>query len=192
MKLTIDVSKIEELLNSLKKTIDDYEAVDSIFFSTLKESSSFWHDNISIDFFLEVESERFANKRAVSLLKNKYNILLYIKNNYITIGKKIRCDLSYKETIINYLNKIINKISYCLNIYNSMNYSFCTGYEKERIYYEKNKLLEVYNDILLVKKRVTDTYKKIEEIEGEVGRRLSKIDGIIIRDFPINKFTGDN
>lgn len=192
MKLTIDVNKIEEIFNSLKSTIDDYESINDVFFSTINEASSFWHDNISISFFSETKSAKEVNKRIIVNLKERYNIFLYMKNSYMSIGKKIKCDLLYKDNIINYLNNIVNKLSYCLKIYNSMDYSFCTYYEKNRIYFEKNKLSEVYNDIVSVRKKISNAYKKIDDIEKELKRRLSKIDEFIVQEFPIDRFIGEN
>lgn len=189
MKINIDISSIEEIISSLNKTIEEYHHINDNIFNTLKDSSFFWNDNISKKFYSQMEIEERKNEKLIINLESNRELVKYIVNSYSTIGKKIRCNLNSKDTIIRKINEILNELNSIINLYNNLNTSFCP-YESYLLYNEKRILCDIRDLLKKYLNNIEDKFRKIEQIENNIKNKISKLNTFSIEEFNDSLFIG--
>ena len=187
MIININTSMIEEVLKSLNKAIEEYEQIDRNIANTLKNSSFFWNDNTAKRFFEELDSEHQNNNNVINNLKENSDLLTYIINSYGVLGKKIKCNLNCRDTLINKINSILTEINNIIYSYNNLNTYFCP-YERSLLYNEKRKLSQTYNLLNNMLSNILDKFNKLEKIEKNIKKRISNLNNFIVNDFDTNKY----
>lgn len=187
MIINIDISMIEEILRTLNKSIAEYEQIDRDILNTLKSSSFFWNDNIAKRFYEELDTENKKNEEVIANLKENSELFTYIINSYLTIGKKINCNLNCKSTLINKINSILTDLNNIIYSYNNLSTYFCP-YERNLLYNEKRKLVKAYNLLNNMLNNIIDKFNKMEQIEKNIKRKISELNNFIINDFDTNEY----
>lgn len=181
MDIEIDLTNTEQLLVELGKICKEYDNNINNLFLMFQKANTYWHDATASKFFSSLEQEKITNQKEILNIYNKLEIYKFIYAKYIELGKKIKCNLSNKENIINKLNQCINILSNLIKSYNSLNMYFAN--EKYMLSNEKTKLINSYNTLISSKEKIEKIYKKIEEIETQISNKISKLEIVNIEEY---------
>ena len=190
MMVNIDVLMLEDTLKMLNNTIADYEEVNRNIFNTLKQSSFFWNDGVARNFFDSLDNQQNNDMMVINNLKENKELISYMVNSYLVIGKKIKCNLNSKDTISSKIKEILQDISSTLSIYNRLDTSFCP-YERNLLNKEKNNLIQVYNSLNTMFSEITKSFNKIEEIEKNVNSKIEKLNDYVVEKFSYDEYIKD-
>lgn len=181
MNIEINTTNIGNILLDLKKVYEEYEININDLFMSLKGAKIYWNDETSSKFFESLEKEKLINQKEIISISNKIEIFTYIYTKYSELGKKIKCNLNKKETIINKLNQCLKQLYDVINSYKYLDSYFSN--EKYILYNEQKNLANYYNILLESKENIIKIYKKIEEIEVQVSNKMSKLEILKIEEY---------
>ena len=183
----INCVEIKNIINSLRTIIEEYEIVELNIFNQLKDSCVNWQDGNSIKFGDNIILDKEEIDIFVENLNNEIDLYNYMYNNYIRLGKKIKCNMNNKDTILYLIDNCCNKAVTIINEFNRINISFYYS-EQYNIFEQKNKIIKVKNDLLNIRESIKDLYNKIEQIEKNINIKIKKLEEMDIKklDFDIN------
>lgn len=187
VKIYIDLSAIENTLIQLNKTISEYEQLDKTIFRTLNDSSTFWNDGIANSFFIEVEKQSKSNDKVINNLKDNTDLLNYMINSYLEIGKKIECNLNSESDINKKINDILERLYNIIILYSNLNMYF-SSYERNILLNEKVKLTSVYNNLKIMLNNINSKFEKMRKIEKNIKIKIEKLNNYTIDIFDSNIF----
>lgn len=183
--LEVNNINLRKEIEQLSTLINEYEEIQLNMFNQLKDSSINWQDGNSIEFENKIYLEKQESNSLLQCLKDKKEILEFIFDKYSEMGKKIKCNLNNKSTVINSILNCQSQINNILNDFNKIDTSFYYS-EKNLILKQKQNLLNVKKELLAVKKSIEKNYQKIEEIEKEIKSKINTLVDIKINDFDYN------
>lgn len=183
--LKINNIEIENKIEQLNRLIAEYKDIQLNLFNQLKDACINWQDGNSLEFENKIYLEKTEASFVLRDLEEKVEILNLIHNRYLELGQNIKCNLENKNIIIYSIENCGNQIESILNEFQKIDPTL--PYDvKEKIRRQKEKVISSKTTLAEVKKEVTKTYEKIENIEKEVEEKIRKIDAIKINSFDYN------
>lgn len=180
--IEINITDLRNNILSLGSLIDQYEEIELNLFNQLKDSCINWQDGNSIEFDNKVYLEKQETNFLLQSLNSKKEVLNYIYDKYSEIGKKIRCNLNNKTTLLHAIDNCYSQAVNIINEFNKIDKSFYYS-EQHSIQSQKNKLTDVKNKLREIKTEASKIYNKIETIEEEVNTKIKQLEEIKINSF---------
>lgn len=183
--LEINTSELKNIIDSLNSLINEYELIQLNIFNQLKNCTINWQDGNSLVFDDKIYLDKQESKRILELLNEKKELYDYIYRSYSDIGKKIRFNLNGKNAIIYAIDDCCNKATSIINEFYNINRSFYYS-EQNSIFYQKDRIIGVRNQLSEIKNSIIKLYDRIEVIEREIKNKITKLEKIKINDFDFN------
>jgi len=168
----INSEKLSIELKKLLGLIEKYNDIYINYYNTLNESSSYWSSPMSVRFFSDTSLEKNKIEMTITDLKSIAEIYNYMVETYSEIGKKIKYDLSYENSINQLFNKYIEKIDSTLILYRSLEVDTLNI---QIIQQQKEKIINNKKRILEIKDYYNELFNKFKEIEIEVKNKISNL-----------------
>lgn len=183
----IEVNSIDLKINigKLNLLIDEYENIQLNLFNQLKDSCINWQDGNSINFDNNIYLENQESKLFLQNLTNKKGTLNFIYDKYSEIGKKITCNLNSRDTLINTINNCYDQTVNIINEFNKVDKSFYYS-EQYSIARQKEKIVDIKNELSELKNSIVKIYDKIKIIEEEINNKIKTLEIIKINSFDFN------
>ncbi len=183
----IEINSVElkneiEFLNNL---INNYEEIQLNLFNQLKDATINWQDGNSVEFENKIYLEKQEADLILQSLNDKKDILNFIYDKYSDLGKKVRCNLNNRTTVIHGLDNCYNQANSLINEFNKIDRSFYYG-ELNKIDNVKQKVVNAKNKLDTTRTAVSKIYNQIEEIEKEIKNKISELEEIKINSFEFN------
>mgnify|MGYP004682564103 CR=1 FL=1 len=179
---SVELKKEIEVLNNL---INSYEETQLNLFNQLKDATINWQDGNSVEFENKIYLEKQEADLVLQSLNDKRDILIFIYDKYSDLGKKVRCNLNNKATIIHALENCYNQANSIINEFNKIDRSFYYS-EINKIDVVKQKVLNTKIKLDNTKSIVSKIYNQIEEIEKEIKNKIVELEEIKINEFEFN------
>ncbi len=176
---SVELKKEIETLNNL---ISNCEEIQLNLFNQLKDATINWQDGNSIEFENKIYLEKQEADLILQSLNDKKDILNFIYDKYNELGKKIRCNLNNKTTVIHALENCYKQANSLITEFSKIDRSFYYS-ELDKIDNVKQKIINVKNKLDTTKITVSEIYTKIEEIEMEIKDKISELEEIKINSF---------
>ena len=183
--LVVNTKQLKIELNKLSNLIEKYEETKINLFLNLNNSCIDWKDNDSLKFSDKIYLEKQETDLFIDSIKEKKDIYLYMYYQYNSIGNYIRYETTNN---INMINKISDNVDICDSIISQFNVITEKKECKEQynLINERNKIINVKNNLLYIRKRYQDVQKLITEIETNIKNKINNLDKIKINDFEMN------
>lgn len=183
----IEINSVElkneiEILNNL---INNYEEIQLNLFNQLKDATINWQDGNSVEFENKIYLEKQEADLILQSLNDKKDILSFIYDKYSDLGKKVRCNLNNRTTVIHSLDNCYNQANSLINEFNKIDRSFYYS-ELNKIDNVKQKVVNAKNKLDTTRTAVSKIYNQIEEIEKEIKNKISELEEIKINSFEFN------
>ena len=181
----INSEKLSIELKKLLSLIDKYNDIYINYYNTLNESSTYWSSPLSVRFFSDTSIEKNNVEMTIANLKNLSSIYNYMVEEYSEIGKKIRYDLSYENSLNQLFNKYIEKIDSTLILYRNL------SLETEDVEIINKQMEALKNNkkrIIDIKNYYNELFNKLKEIEIEVKNKLLTLDIKYIKENDIQQY----
>lgn len=180
--IEININEIKNNINSLQTLIEQYEEIKLNIFNNLKDVCINWQDGNSLVFDNKIFLEKQETELLIETIKAKKEVFNFIYEKYSDIGRKIRCNLNNKITLLNTIDNCYNQTINILNEFNKIDRSFYYT-ELNSIQNQKEKIITVKNKISIIKTQTSKLYSKIEIIEEEVKKKIKELEEIKINSF---------
>lgn len=180
--IEVDVLELKNHIDKLNFLIDKYEEVYLNMFNQLKEACINWQDGNSLNFDDKIYLEKEEAELLIQTLKDKKNIYTQIYNSYIDIGKKIKCNLDSRESLLLEFDRRIQSVNDILNEFQNIDNSFYYV-EYQNIINQRNRVIQIKANLARIKNNVSNLFNKIIEIEQDIQEEIKKIEEIKINDF---------
>lgn len=180
--IEININEIKNNINSLQTLIEQYEEIKLNIFNNLKDVCINWQDGNSLVFDNKIFLEKQETELLIETIKAKKEVFNFIYEKYSDIGRKIRCNLNNKTTLLNTIDNCYNQAINILNEFNKIDRSFYYT-ELNSIQNQKEKIITVKNKISIIKTKTSKLYSKIEIIEEEVKKKIKELEEIKINSF---------
>ncbi len=187
--MEIKVIKLKEELNDLNSLIKQYEEINLNLYHEIEESTNYWTDNHAMKFFEAISNEKKEVTLTIEELKKTRDIYDYLVKKYKKIGDQINCNINNRKKALSSINLYVEKINEIITNYNNLDLSFCPEV-RNYLQIEKNKFINIKDQLEKVSKEMEDTFAYIENMEEEIKLRLSKINIRKIQETDINQFLG--
>lgn len=180
--LEINTVNLKNDIDTLNKLISEYEEIQLNMFNELKDSCINWQDGNSIEFEKEIYLEKVEADNILNMLNDKKNILDFIYDKYSDLGKKIKCNLNNKSSLLHSIETCQSQTQNIINEFWKIDNSFYYT-EQQKISKQVDKINEVKNGLAEVKSSIAKMFDKIEEIEKEIKEEITKLEEIKINSF---------
>ena len=172
--MKIDLKELQLKIDSIDKTINEYESNILNLYNQLLSTSIYWKDKRSLKFNEKVTLDKKQANIKLLELKSTEEILKYIISKYENIGQKIKFDLKGKEKINKLLDDYILQLEKILDQYEQIDLSH---FNELRVKLTKQELVlkELKNNMKTIKDNINEKFNKLEEIELQIAQRLNKI-----------------
>ena len=164
----IDINSVElkNEIENLKSIISSYEETQLNLFNQLKDAIINWRDGNSIEFENKIYLEKQEADLILQSLNDRKDILNFIYDKYSELGKKIRCNLNNKTTVVHALDNCYNQANSLVNEFSKIDRSFYYS-ELNKIDVIKQKVVSTKNKLDATRTTISKIYSQIEEIEKE-------------------------
>ena len=183
--LEVNVADLKNDLEVLNLLIEQYDDARLNLFNQLKESCINWQDGNSIEFDNKIYLEKQESDLFLQSLKGKKEVFDYMCDKYGEIGKNIKCNLESKDAIINTIDNCYNKVVDLVSEFDKIDKSFSYP-EQYSIQRQRERILEIKNELSEIKNEISKSYEKIADIENQVSVKISKLETIKINSFDYN------
>lgn len=172
--MKIDLKELQLRIDSIDKTINEYESNILNLYNQLLSTSIYWKDKRSLKFNEKVTLDKKQANIKLLELKSTEETLKYIISKYENIGQKIKFDLKGKEKINKLLDDYILQLEKILDQYEQIDLSH---FNELRVKLTKQELVlkELKNNMKTIKDNINEKFNKLEEIELQIAQRLKKI-----------------
>ena len=183
--LEINSVNLKNDIDVLNKLISEYEEIQLNLFNELKDSCINWQDGNSIEFENKIYLEKVEADNVLRILNEKKEVLNFIYDKYSDLGKKIKCDLNNRSTLLNFVETCQNQTNSIINEFYKIDNSFYYR-EQQKISKQRNKIIKVKTELLEIKNSITKMFDKIDAIEKEVKEKIKELEEIKINSFDYN------
>ena len=187
MELQIDIENLKDVITNLNNMVNEYEIIYKNMFKDLKETATYWKDNVSEIFYNELNDEQLKFEKAGLKLSEKIETGNNIIISYSSLGKKIKCNLNSKQDIINKIINIKQQISNLIVNHEKINVPFDVELQ-EMILKQSQLLKKAEEQIEELKNKIEDDYKSIEINENTIKKRIANVENVIIEEYDNNKY----
>ncbi len=181
----VDTTELMGSLDSLKSLLEEYEEIKSNLFNQLNMSCMDWHDGNSMQFDNHIYEDRKESDFLLTSLKMRQKLFEFIYAKYNSIGKKIRCNLNKKSSLMRTFDDCLEELQDILNEFGNIDRSFYYS-EQSLIDNQRRKIFKMKSDVKFGKEQAKNLFSKIEEIEKEISVKIKELDEIKISDFDFN------
>lgn len=178
----IDIEKLRKYIDELNSILNEYDTVRLNLYNQLKEAGMNWDDNWSREFQNEIEIEKHETEEVIKSFNSKKKIYDYLHTKYSEIGKKIKCNLNSKSTIIGIIDNCYQQSTDIINSFYNVDTSFSYP-EKYWIFQQRGNIESVRANLSTLKDSMNKIFKKIENIETAVNAKISQLEQLSIREF---------
>lgn len=177
----VNVPNLNNIINSLKSIINEYEEIELNLFNQLNDSCvNNWQDGNSKKFDDKMQFEKQEAQLILESLTNKKEAYDFIHNRYSEIARKIKVNLNGKARVLSSIERCYNNARTTINLFNSVDTGYRFGGE---ILAQKAKIEKVKNELSELKIEVNKLYNKIEEIEQEIRAKIDSLEVVNINPF---------
>ena len=176
--LKLNVQNMINATTELQTLIESYEENTQMITHELQNSELNWHDDNSGIFFDYIKIQKSQLTEFIANLystKNKYDYLISeikkINNNI----RSIFSDQNKENGIIASYNSAIDELRNLRYRLGNLNTSFCSYYEQRLIRNEISRLSNNVSALESSKRRVSEMYRKLNDLEAKIITTLSKI-----------------
>lgn len=180
--LEVNVLELKNNIVSLNSLIEEFNNIELNLFNRIKESCINWQDNNSIKFDIGIQLEKKEINLFINSLIAKKNVFEIIYNKYSEIGRKIKCNLNNKNSLLNSLDNSISKCQSIIEEFNRIDRSFYYS-EQHSISNQKNSIYGVKTSLEEIRTSVSKLYINIESIEMLVNSKIASLENIRINNF---------
>ena len=175
--MQVNNNNLEKQLIKLKTKIDGYDKEYYDLYGTYKNLRLYYNDGYSESFFNLIEKEKNQVSSFLEELKQFYNILKEMNDNYSKYGNTIFIKEDSQKSLLK-KHEIIKKISTDTNnIYTSIQTNKIEDIKiKEDILSINKELQQIEKTITNMQENYKKTYDNILNIEKKVGLNLSKLE----------------
>lgn len=179
----INITKMKSELNKLDKKIKNYEDCMNNVCYTLKQSSNYWMDGYTENFYSDLSLFSLHVDEFVEQLKSLRGIYSYIIERYEKIGSKIYFNLGKRKSVINKINTIMFDIDNAILKIDGIDATFDYG-SYIKLNNKKRSLNNIKNDTRKIKKTLNNIFEEIESTESVVSRKFDSLnfDNISVKD----------
>lgn len=183
----IDINSVElkNEIENLKSIISSYEETQLNLFNQLKDATINWRDGNSIEFENKIYLEKQEADLILQSLNDRKDILNFIYDKYSELGKKIRCNLNNKTTVVHALDNCYNQANSLVNEFSKIDRSFYYS-ELNKIDVIKQKVVSTKNKLDATRTTISKIYSQIEEIEKEIKNKINELEEVKINSFEFN------
>ncbi len=177
----IEVNTLD-LINAIDKLtnlINNYEEIQLNLFNQLEEICNDWQEPNSNQFTEQVYEDRKETDLLIQNLKEYKDVYSYIYNQYSNIGKTIMCNSEHKTKVSDAIQACEEQASQIINSLNTIDNSF-EYKEYNDIQNQKQKIIEIKNNLAQIKTTINETFNKITTIENHIKIKISKLEEIHI------------
>ena len=178
--MKININNLKDEVNAFNRLLNKYEENYLNYNNMISSFSFYWQDYKSQKFFDEAQQERISYEEILNDLKDIQKVYLYIIDKYSEFGRKIFINLDSKSRVMRRFDTYINNINSIINRFYNLDLSFCPN----EAYYIRNlrdRLISQRDKVVSCKDKVKRYYEKINSIETEVRRRISKLSACNIK-----------
>lgn len=183
--LEINSANLKNDIDVLNKLISEYEEIQLNLFNELKDSCINWQDGNSIEFENKIYLEKVEADNILRTLNDKKEVLNFIYDKYSDLGKKIKCNLNNRSTLLHSIENCQSQTNSIINEFYKIDNSFYY-WEQQNISKQRDKIIKVKNELSEVKNSITKMFDKIEEIEKEIKEKIKGLEEIKINSFDYN------
>lgn len=176
--LKINVQNMISATTELQTLIESYEENTQMISHELQNSELNWHDDNSGIFFDYIKLQKNQLTSFITDLYNtnaKYNYIIEEIKKINSNIKSIFSDQNKENGIMASYNSAIENLRNLKYRLGNLNISFCSYYEQRLIRSEINRLNNNVNALESSKRRVTEMYRKLNDLEAKIITTLSKI-----------------
>ena len=171
--MEIHIDKLKTTVLQLDHAIEEYEEIYMNFYHVVSSSSFFWNDERSKKFFEMMFSEKNEVKESVDDLKVLRDMYSEMSTNSEEMWNRIRVQLQEKNSVVKYFDQYLEQVQQCLNICQSVPLDVYP-LEASLIVKEKSQLSILYREVEEVKEQFIILFDKIQEIENNINKKISK------------------
>lgn len=180
--IEVNIVELKNNISSLNSLIEEFNNVELNLFNRLKESCISWQDNNSIKFDSDIQLDKREMTMFINSLIAKKNVFDIAYNKYSEIGKKIKCNLNSKNTILNSIDTNISKCQNIIEEFNRIDRSFYYN-EQHSIQNQKNLIIMAKTSLEEIRWSVSKLYNKVESIEKIINSKIAGLEDIKINNF---------
>lgn len=173
--MKIDVIKFEDEVIRYDELVKKYENTTFNLYHILKNTSLYWRDDRTNDFFDNLYSEKGNIDLVLEYLKQLSELYKYMLQKYKEIGNKIDYSLDLKSDINNKFNRLNIEIKKILKKYEELDVSSSIP-ENSLIINEKRNISRVKEKVEDIEDGVNNTFEKIDYVEKEVEHKIKSIE----------------
>jgi len=185
--MKINITSLKTEVNTFNRLIESYEEIYLNLYNELLLGANYWIDDISRNFYGNVQVEKLKVKNTIIELMELKKIYEDLIQKYEKFGSKIEVVLDSKDILLSKFDCYFKKIYEIIELYRELKLDDYLV-EKSMIIRQMNQLIRSKNNMVELKKKIKIAYETIEEIEKEVLLNISKLKIEYINDIGINKF----
>ncbi len=183
--MEINVRKFKDEAVNYAGIVEKYDECLGNFYNELKDTSSYWIDNQSGEYYDNLSFEKNDVNELIENLKEIMSIYNFIYQNYEKIGEKISYNSEHKDDVIASFNKIIDELSVALKKYTNLNINTT---EKNNILKQRNNIKSIKKNMQNLQSKVINKFDEIEQIERDVNKKLANINIKNIKETELGKY----
>lgn len=169
--IEVNTVALKQEVERLNKLLSEYEEIQLNLFHQLRDSCTNWQDGISLKFNQKVIADQKESNMLLQTIEEYKNVYQYIAVQYEAFGKKVKCDLDNRQSILSAIDQCsaeTNNIISSLNAAGSTNISY---------------IYQVLEQLQSLRQNVVEIYRKIESIEHNINDKLKELAVINISEF---------
>ena len=176
----IDVIEIKKIIEKFKDIKDNYYDIFINYYNSIDEIKNCWRTSKGVVYYSIICDEKKVISEFIYNLDDFLETFLYLIEEYSKIGDRINYDLLLEDGYINLKNDLANYMNNIINIYNNLNLVGSDAKIISLVENEKTKLVKFNDNLGSLCEKNRKVLRKIESIEKNIKRKISKIEVVII------------
>ncbi len=180
--IEVDTANLKTALTTLETLINEYEEIELNLFNQLNQVGIDWQDGNATIFADKIYLDKKESDLYVQSLKAKKDVTAYVYERYSSLGKKIRCNLNSRTTVLRALEECQNRAISLARSFENIDINVLMT-EKDIVESQRKKINKVAATLTEIKKDTSKMYDQIETIEKNVEAKIRDLEKIKINDF---------
>ncbi len=179
--IVVDITGINSNIKSLTKNITDFTVNYNDYYTKTENTSNSWVGMIATKFFDAQLENKTLNKKIIDNVQKYENLMSYIVNCYSEVSsKKIKIELSKKETIENKYRDIDSSLRFAYDELGNVN-NISVSSAQGKISTARNKLEGA-------KGRTVTLFEKVNGYESRISTKVSSMQIGKVEELNINPY----